>query len=89
MIKQLTKVDVTRYPACGPQVTCLLNAGFRMKSDGRRILMTKETTKMRDRVYRFFRGRQTDEQWQETCEVFLAGCVAVAILTCFFVLSGL
>lgn len=89
MIKPLTKIDVTRYAPYGPQVTSLLNNGFRPHQEGDRMFMIKETSSMRQRIYQFFRGRQTDEEWQETCEVFLACFAGAAILACFFILSGL
>ena len=86
--RPMTRVDVTRYSPYGPQVTCLLNNGFRIKTEGDRIVMIKQQPNWRQRVYRFFRGRQTDQEWRDTCEVFIACLAGLMVLGAFFVVSG-
>ena len=41
-ILPLTKVDVTRYAMFGPQVTWLVNNGFRIKVHGNRVYMVHD-----------------------------------------------
>ena len=51
--------------------------------------MAKQHHSWRQRLNKFFRGKQTDGEWRDTCEVFVACLATLMALASYYVSSGL